>query len=91
MGRTVIGPGYPGAICRNASGIGRTCTGVSAGGRSLEFGSGSSSISRPDADNEYAMIDIPMIDTTIVRAHQHSAGAQKITTRTRRSAGRAAG
>jgi hypothetical protein len=33
-----------------------------------------------DADNEYAMID-----STIVRAHQHSAGAQKKTARTRRS------
>ena len=38
-----------------------------------------------DADNEYAMID-----STIVRAHQHSSGAQKKTTRTRRSGGRAA-
>jgi transposase len=37
-----------------------------------------------DADNEYAMID-----STIVRAHQHSAGAQKKTARTRRSGGRA--
>lgn len=34
-----------------------------------------------DADNEYAMID-----STIVRAHQHSAGAKKKPTRTRRSA-----
>jgi transposase len=33
-----------------------------------------------DADNEYAMID-----STIVRAHQHSAGAQKKTARTRPS------
>lgn len=33
-----------------------------------------------DADNEYAMID-----ATIVRAHQHSAGALKKTARTRRS------
>jgi transposase len=33
-----------------------------------------------DADNEYAMID-----STIVRAHQHSAGAQKKTEKTRRS------
>src|SRR6266404_9309176 len=33
-----------------------------------------------DADNEYAMID-----STIVRAHQHSAGAQKKMTKTRRS------
>jgi len=39
-----------------------------------------------DADNEYAMID-----STIVRAHQHSAGAQKKTVRTRRSGGRAGG
>jgi len=38
-----------------------------------------------DADNEYAMID-----STIVRAHQHSAGAQKKLARTRRSAARAA-
>ena len=33
-----------------------------------------------DADNEYATID-----STIVRAHQHSAGAQKKTGKTRRS------
>jgi transposase len=33
-----------------------------------------------DADNEYAMID-----STIVRAHQHSAGARKKTPRSRRS------
>ena len=36
-----------------------------------------------DADNEYAMID-----TTIVRAHQHSAGALKKTAKTRQSGGR---
>ena len=34
-----------------------------------------------DADNEYAMID-----STIVRAHQHSAGAQKKTVKSKRSA-----
>ena len=33
-----------------------------------------------DADNEYAMID-----ATIVRAHQHSAGAQKKSAKTKRS------
>ena len=38
-----------------------------------------------DADNEYAMID-----STIVRAHQHSAGAKKKPARTRRSVDRAA-
>ena len=37
-----------------------------------------------DADNEYAMID-----STIVRAHQHSAGAQKKPGRTKPSAARA--
>jgi transposase len=39
-----------------------------------------------DADNEYAMID-----STIVRAHQHSAGAQKKPAKTRRLGARAAG
>ena len=34
-----------------------------------------------DADNEYTMID-----ATIVRAHQHSAGAQKKTAKTKRLA-----
>jgi transposase len=38
-----------------------------------------------DADNEYAMID-----STIVRAHQHSAGAQKKPARTKPSGARAA-
>jgi transposase len=38
-----------------------------------------------DADNEYAMID-----STIVRAHQHSAGAQKKPAWTKRSSARAA-
>ena len=33
-----------------------------------------------DADNEYAMID-----STIVRAHQHSAGARKKMAKTRQS------
>jgi len=37
-----------------------------------------------DADNEYAMID-----STVVRAHQHSAGAQKKTAKAKRSDGRA--
>ena len=39
-----------------------------------------------DADNEYAMID-----STIVRAHQHSAGAQKKQARTKRSGAAKAG
>ncbi len=39
-----------------------------------------------DADNEYAMID-----STIVRAHQHSAGAQKKPAKTRPLGARAAG
>ena len=39
-----------------------------------------------DADNEYAMID-----STIVRAHQHSAGAKKKMAKTRRSDGPAVG
>jgi transposase len=39
-----------------------------------------------DADNEYAMID-----STIVRAHQHSAGAKKKTAKIKRSAAAKAG
>jgi hypothetical protein len=39
-----------------------------------------------DADNEYAMID-----STIMRAHQHSAGAQKKPVKTRRSGSAEAG
>jgi transposase len=39
-----------------------------------------------DADNEYAMID-----STIVRAHQHSAGARKKTAATKRSGAPEAG
>ena len=39
-----------------------------------------------DADNEYAMID-----STIVRAHQHSAGAKKNTAKTRPSGAAKAG
>jgi hypothetical protein len=35
-----------------------------------------------DADNEYAMID-----STIVRAHQHSAGAPKKTVKARKRSG----
>ena len=38
-----------------------------------------------DADNEYAMID-----STIVRAHQHSAGAKKKPVKTKPSGGRVA-
>ena len=39
------------------------------------------SVLADDADNEYAMID-----STVVRAHQHSAGAQKKTARIKPSA-----
>jgi hypothetical protein len=39
-----------------------------------------------DVDNEFMMLD-----ATIVRAHQHSAGAQKKTARTKPSAAREAG
>ena len=39
-----------------------------------------------DADNEYAMLD-----STVVRAHQHSAGAKKNSVRTKQSGDPAAG
>ncbi len=60
------------------------CIAVSAGGPRLAFGARVFQHLAADADNEYAMID-----STIVRAHQHSAGAQKKLARTKRSAARA--
>ena len=60
-------------------GDGCRCIGGSAVGPNR--GSGSMfEVLAADADNEYAMID-----STIVRAHQHSAGAQKKPVRIRRS------
>ena len=68
-----------GVACRSALAIGALCTRVSAGGRKAAFLKVQVQIWEnlfkhlaADADNEYAMID-----STIVRAHQHSAGAQK--------------
>src|ERR1700746_2372694 len=62
---------FLGATCRNGLATGRTRTSGSAAGprkgwqRLVEH-------LAAEADNEYAMID-----STIVRAHQHSAGAPK--------------
>src|SRR5262249_33072172 len=52
--------------------------------RKWRFHAGFEIMSR-DADNEFVMLD-----ATIVRAHQHSAGAQKKTARIKRSAARVA-
>ena len=59
---------------RLASAIGRVCISGSAGGRKAGFFDRIFRLLASDADNEYMMID-----ATIVRAHQHSAGAQKKT------------
>jgi transposase len=53
-------------------------------GPKAAFGGAYSSTLADDLDTEYAMID-----ATIVRAHQHSAGARKKGIRTKRSAARA--
>jgi transposase len=67
-------PVFRGAICRRASAIGRACISVSAAGRRAGVFERIFQLLASDADNEYMMID-----ATIVRAHQHSAGAQKKT------------
>src|SRR5580700_8889475 len=61
----------PGAIFPNASATGITRTDVSVAGPRPASGSEFKHLAA-DPDNEYAMID-----STIVRAHQHSAGAPK--------------
>src|SRR6516225_7586628 len=65
---------YHGATCRSALATGRIRIGGSAAGPKPAYGSASFVFQHLAADNhnEYAMID-----STIVRAHQHSAAALK--------------
>ena len=63
--------GIPGVTFRNASATGRTSTVVSAAGQNPVSERVFQHLAE-GADNEYAMID-----STIVRCHQHSAGAKK--------------
>ena len=64
--------GFPGATCRSDSATGRRCTRrFSRWAKSGVWQQVFEHLAG-DADNEYAMID-----STIVRAHQHSAGAAK--------------
>ena len=67
-------------------GGGRTSTRGFRAGRRKAFGRVCSKALADDPDNEYAVID-----ATIVRAHQHRAGAPKKTATGKRSGGRAAG
>jgi hypothetical protein len=62
---------FRGATYRDDLGIKAWCIRALVAGQKREFGSVCFSRSADDADNEYAMID-----ATIVRAHQHSAGAK---------------
>src|SRR5262249_48866514 len=74
-----------GAIYLSATDIGRLFTdGTGDGAKKSGFMRVFEIMSR-DADNEFLMLD-----ATIVRAHQHSAGAQKKTARIKRSAVRGA-
>ena len=75
--------GVPGVICLRVSATGRRSTNVSADGRKSGVFERIFKLLASDHDNEYMMID-----ATIVRAHQHSAGARKKTAR-KRSADRA--
>ena len=86
LSSTAIAPASPGATCRSALAIAknvhrRFSRWARAGVWERVF-----QHLAEEADNEYAMID-----STIVRAHQHSAGAQKKLAKTKPSAARAAG
>src|SRR5258706_10140286 len=78
-----LGLDVPGGICPSVSATGNRSINVSADGRRAGFSTVFSSCWPAITNNEYMMID-----ATIVRAHQHSAGARKKTAR-KRSASRA--
>lgn len=61
-----------GAICRTLSGPGTRSIRGSGGGRATAYGR---VLSRPWADDPD--FEYPIIDSTIVRAHQHAAGARR--------------
>ncbi len=64
-------PVLPGVTCPSASVISAWCICAICAGVGAVCGNASSKLWPQDADNEYAMID-----STIVRAHQHSSGAK---------------
>jgi hypothetical protein len=69
-------PAFLGAICPSALATGRSSISASTDGPRAAFSRVVFRLLASDHDNEYMMID-----ATIVRAHQHSAGAQKKTAR----------
>src|SRR3712207_4541367 len=71
--------GIPGRDPPERFGDFRVAHTASAGGPRVAFGSGFSLALAGDADNEHAMID-----STVVRAHQHRAGVPKKTGTTKR-------
>jgi len=73
---TDLGPAVPGVIYPNVLATGKRSINVSVDGQRAEFSSVFFKLLASDHDNEYMMID-----ATIVRAHQHSAGARKKTAR----------
>src|SRR5215467_14031073 len=78
---TATAPEFLGATCRSGLAIGRTPTSGSAVGPRQGVWQRLFEHLATDADNEYAMID-----STIVRAHQHSAGATQKKMTIKRSA-----
>src|SRR6516164_11479798 len=69
---TATAPEFLGAICWNGWATGRTPTSGSAAGPIKGMWQRLFEPLAAEPDNEYAMLD-----STIVRAHQHSAGAPK--------------
>src|SRR5438270_14020047 len=66
-----LAPAHHGGICRKSSATGIACSSVSADGPRKAFGSVFSIALVENPDFEYLIID-----STIVRAHQHAAGAK---------------
>ena len=79
---TATAPASPGVICRSGSIPIQVHTRFSRWAKSGVWARAFQHLAA-DPDNEYAMID-----STIVRAHQHSAGAQKKTVKTKPSGAR---
>ena len=80
----IVRTGSPGAIFQRRLGIGTACSDASVDGASKVFGGRIFEATSDDPDFEYLIVD-----STIVRAHQHAAGGKKGGLKIRRSAARA--
>ena len=80
----IVRTGHPGVIFRRRLEIGTVCSGASVDGATKVFWWRIFEAMSDDPDFEYLIVD-----STIVRAHQHAAGAKKGGLKIRRLAARA--